>query len=384
MQISQQSRSVVCHECALSVTVPALAHKQRAHCPRCNLTLIEFHQQADDKVIAFAITALVFLFLTIPFNFLSFSAKGRQQSMDITQGLATLVENDFFSLALLQFLAIFAIPLILLLGLLYLLIPLRLFNRVPTYAKPVYQLTMSLFPWSMAEIFLIGALISLIKITSMADVTLGMSFYAYMLFTLFMTLSIRYTDKHQIQHQLELDLPHSPPSRHSVQRTWALLTTAMVLYIPASFLPIMNTRLLGQDSPSTIMGGVVLLWEHGDIPIALVIFIASVFIPIAKLGILCWLNFTVQQQHQGLEVPRMTLYRITEFIGRWSMIDVFVVAILVSLIQLGNTMSIYPGPAALAFSGVVITTMLAAVTFDSTLIWKAKENQYGNPSDAHG
>lgn len=377
MNKNQQLPSIVCHECALPVAIPELSHRQKAHCPRCQFKLSEFHQRADDRIIAFALTALVFLLLTIPFDFLSFSAKGQQQSMDITQGLTTLIDNNFLSLAILQFLAIFAIPLLQLLGLLYLLLPLRFFNRVPTHGQKVFKLTMSLMPWSMAEIFLIGALVSLIKITSMADVAFGMSFYAYMLFTLFLTLSIRYTDPYQLQQQLKLAHEHKKPSQHSVQHTWALLITAMFLYLPASLLPIMNTRLLGQDSPSTIMHGVVVLWEHGDFPVAIIIFVASVFIPIAKLGILCWLNYTVQNQQQSLNKQRMLLYRITEFIGRWSMIDVFVVAILVSLIQLGNTMSIYPGPAALAFSGVVITTMLAALTFDSTLIWKTEEKTYG-------
>jgi len=351
-----------------------LAHKQKAHCPRCGLQLSRFHRHSFEYVLAFSLTSLIFLILSLPFDFLSFSAKGQQQSMNITQGLVTLVENDYFALALIQLMAIFAIPLTMLLGLLYLLLPIRFFARVPRHARLVYKLVCALIPWSMAEIFLIGVLVSLIKLTSMADVTIGGSFYAYILFTLFMTLSVAYTDKHQLQQLLKLAESSHSPSPHSIQHTWALLVTALILYIPASILPIMHTRLLGQDTPSTIMGGVIVLWEHGDFPIALVIFIASVFVPIAKLGVLCWLNHTVQTQKDGLQSQRTRLYRITEFIGRWSMIDVFVVAVLVSLIQLGNTMSIFPGPAAMAFSGVVIVTMLAANSFDSTLIWKTTKD----------
>ena len=159
----------------------------------------------------------------------------------------------------------------------------------------------------------------------------------------------------------------------SMQRTWALLLTAVVLYIPANVLPIMQTELFGQVSDSTILGGVVVLWEHGSYPVALVILIASVFVPLAKLFALIWLSFSVSRRHQTRLRERTVLYRLTELVGRWSMVDVFVVAILVALIQLGGLMSIHPGPAALAFAGVVVVTMFAAMSFDPRLIWDTLE-----------
>ena len=140
-------------------------------------------------------------------------------------------------------------------------------------------------------------------------------------------------------------------------------------------LPIMNTRFLGQDDPSTILGGVILLWKMGSYPIAAVIFIASVMVPLAKMLILAWLNYSVQRQHSMHKQERLALYRMAEFVGRWSMVDVYVVIILVSLIQLGNTMSIFPGAAALAFSGVVIVTMFAAMSFDPQLIWQSNNSE---------
>ena len=156
---------------------------------------------------------------------------------------------------------------------------------------------------------------------------------------------------------------------NSLARTAALGVTAAILYIPANVLPIMTTEQLGRAIDSTILGGVVLLWHHGSYPIAAVIFIASVMVPMSKmfaLGLLCW---SVIRSHQAQPRERAALYRVTEFVGRWSMIDVFVVAILVALIQLGGLLVILPGAAALAFSGVVIITMLAAESFDPRLIW---------------
>jgi len=155
----------------------------------------------------------------------------------------------------------------------------------------------------------------------------------------------------------------------SLERVVALLLTAAVLYIPANILPIMTTSQLGVPEDSTIMGGIVLLWHHGSYPIAGVIFVASVLIPLAKMFVLSWLVWSVARRHGTTAKERTTLFKVTEFIGRWSMVDVFVVAILVALIQLGGILVITPGAAALAFAGLVGVTMVAAESFDSRLIW---------------
>ena len=155
----------------------------------------------------------------------------------------------------------------------------------------------------------------------------------------------------------------------SLQRTAALLITAVVLYIPANVLPIMTTAQLGSSIDSTILGGVVLLMQMGSYPVAAVIFIASVLVPLGKMFALVALCWSVARGEVARPRERTVLYRVTEFVGRWSMVDVFVVAILVALIQLGGLLSIRPGPAALAFCGVVIVTMVAAESFDPRLIW---------------
>ncbi len=155
----------------------------------------------------------------------------------------------------------------------------------------------------------------------------------------------------------------------SLQRTVALLVTASLLYIPANVLPIMTTEQLGRATDSTILGGVVILIHHGSYPIAAVIFIASVLVPLSKLFTLFWLCWTVSRRHGASHRERTRLYRIAEFVGKWSMTDVFVVAILVALIHLGGLLQITPGAAALAFGGVVIVTMLAAESFEPRLIW---------------
>jgi paraquat-inducible protein A len=164
---------------------------------------------------------------------------------------------------------------------------------------------------------------------------------------------------------------------NSLQRALALVATASLLYIPANVLPIMTTEQLGRAMDSTILGGVVVLIHHGDYPIAGVIFIASVLVPLSKLIALSWLCWTVSRGQPSSHHERARLYRAAELVGKWSMTDVFVVAILVALIHLTGLLVIRPGTAALAFGGVVIVTMLAAHAFDPRLIW----DQIGDSND---
>jgi paraquat-inducible protein A len=159
---------------------------------------------------------------------------------------------------------------------------------------------------------------------------------------------------------------------NSLARTWAFLLTAMLLYIPANTLPVMSTRYLGRELSATILSGVVLFIEHGDWPLALIIFVASVLVPLLKVLSLVYLLVSVHRQSIIRARERTVLYRVTELIGRWSMVDIFVVAVLAALVQMGNLASIFPGAGATAFAGVVVLTMLAAQTFDPRLIWDAQ------------
>ena len=155
----------------------------------------------------------------------------------------------------------------------------------------------------------------------------------------------------------------------SIQRTLALLVTASLLYIPANLYPVMYTDALGSNEASTIMGGVVLLINLGSAPVALVIFVFSVMVPSAKLMAMFYLVWTVERNSPLDRRQRSILYRVVEFIGKWSMVDIFVVTILVALVQLGGLLVILPGIAAVSFAGVVIITIIAAESFDSRLIW---------------
>ncbi|MCP4188199.1 MAG: paraquat-inducible membrane protein A [Gammaproteobacteria bacterium] len=160
-----------------------------------------------------------------------------------------------------------------------------------------------------------------------------------------------------------------PRKADSLNRTMALLITSCLLYIPANLLPIMVTEQFGRTSENTIISGVLVLIKNGSIPIAAIIFFASVVIPLGKLAILFYLCWTVKFGSKISSRQRTLTYRVTETVGKWSMIDVFVVAILAALVHLGGILSVHPGEAGLAFAGVVVLTMLAAKSFDPRLIW---------------
>ena len=156
---------------------------------------------------------------------------------------------------------------------------------------------------------------------------------------------------------------------HSIARTWALLLAAAILYIPANLQPIMSVNFLGNGAPATIMGGVIELIHAGMLPIASVVFIASILVPSFKLCGLVLLLYSVQRHQRLSPRQRILMYRFIEWIGRWSMLDIFVIAILVALVRFGNLASIEAGPGAAAFALVVVLTMLAATSFDPRLIW---------------
>lgn len=159
----------------------------------------------------------------------------------------------------------------------------------------------------------------------------------------------------------------------SLQRTWALVIAASLCYLPANLLPIMTVTSLGKAQSDTIMSGVVYLVEHGMWPLAAIVFTASVFVPVLKLVILVGLLISVQRGSRWRPAERTRLYRITEAMGRWSMVDIFVVTILVALVRLGSLATIEAQTGAVFFGAVVVLTMLAAESFDPRLLWDRSE-----------
>lgn len=165
----------------------------------------------------------------------------------------------------------------------------------------------------------------------------------------------------------------NPRKPDSLARTWALLLSAAILYIPANLLPIMETTSLLGVQKDTILSGIVYFWTSGSQGLALLIFSVSVLVPLLKLCTLAFLAIGIGRHIRRNAHQRARLFRIVELLGRWSMLDVFVVALMVGLVQFRSLAVIEAGPGAAVFGGVVVLTMLAALSFDSRLIWDSAE-----------
>ncbi len=164
---------------------------------------------------------------------------------------------------------------------------------------------------------------------------------------------------------------------NSIRRTWALLAASCILYLPANLLPITVTTSLGSKQSDTIISGVIYFLKHGSIAIGLIIFIASICVPLMKILTLTYLLLTVQLKSLWRPRDRTRLYRMTEAVGRWSMVDIYVVTIMVALVKLGALANVEAGPATIYFAAVVVLTMLAAESFDPRLIWDVIEERDG-------
>jgi paraquat-inducible protein A len=201
--VTTAGSQMVCHECDLLIGMPALEFGQKAFCPRCNYLLAANRPHAQAMVFAFAVAGLGFLLLATAFPFLGFSASGQERTVTLLQSIAILVTEDLPSLAAIVFASIIAIPAAFLVGIIYVSSALAIQRLLPGTVA-LLRWVLMLAPWSMAEIFLIGILVSFVKIVEIADVSLGMSFWSYVLFTVCMTVVVLYLDKRELWQRIQM------------------------------------------------------------------------------------------------------------------------------------------------------------------------------------
>ena len=194
--------NMVCHECDLMVDVPALEVGERATCPRCNYLLAANRPHAQDRVFAFSLSALIFLLLANTFPFLGFSAQGQERTVTLLQSVAILITENLPSLAVIVFALIIAVPALFLVGIIYASSALVLDRLLPA-THTILRWSFLLVPWSMGEIFLIGILVSFIKIVAIADVAFGLSFWSYILFSVCTIEVVLHLDKHEFWHRVQ-------------------------------------------------------------------------------------------------------------------------------------------------------------------------------------
>lgn len=398
-----------CEKCDLINSIPTLYEGERFRCARCRHVLVSIPHQGLEGILSLGFSALLMLFLSISFPFLGFSASGISHHISLLDTIQVLLAHEFSLYAIVLFLFLMVLPVVYLFVLLFLVWSLKRGRRFPLQHHLIRWIIV-LQPWLMVDVFLVGVFVALVKIHSLANISLGMSFWAFCGFVIAFVKVSSLVDHRWLwnlvagpapKHALEekaavtqnvvgchfcgavLTNPHAHCERcghrvyqrrpESLMSTLAFLLAACAMYIPANLYPMMETTFLGKTQPSTILSGVFLLWDMGSYPVAIIILIASVFIPIAKILAMGWLCWQSCFPTDHATSQKYALHRISEFVGRWSMVDIFVVAILSGLVQMGNVMNVLPGPAAMSFACVVIFTMLAAMTFDPRLLWDSDQ-----------
>jgi paraquat-inducible protein A len=397
-----------CPDCGQMQHVPALGPSCVATCRRCDAVLRRTHRDPIGVPLALYTAALVLLLISCGTTMLSVSRVGLDHRADLLTGPIGLTEHGLWPLAALVLFTTIGAPLAKAVGSIYVLAGVQMADP-PRHLRTVYAGMAHLRPWSMVEIYLLGVFVAYTKLGALVTIEIGVAMYALGALLLTMIAADALLDPQAVWEAMDrrgltvwradrpgpgaigchtCGLVERPVAGgrcrrcfarlharkpNSIARTWALLIAAAVLYLPANLYPVLTVIQLGAGDPSTILGGARELLESGMWPLAALVFFASVAVPMLKLVGLGLLLIGTQRGWTGRLRDRTVLYRVVRWIGRWSMIDIFMDSILVALVQFGGLVTIDPGVGALFFAMVVILTMLAAETFDPRLMWDAAE-----------
>jgi paraquat-inducible protein A len=417
---------ISCEHCGSVYRRQELGPGEQASCDRCGTILWRYSGLTISGWLALALAALIVFAIANAYPVAVMRVQGMTQQASLPDAIIVTWRQGHEIVAIMTGLAGFALPLLQLLLLLWILLPLSRRARPPGFAFATRFLGI-LEPWCMVPVFVLGVLVAVVKLAGMAAVTPGVGLGGFALLTILLTILGRLTPQ-TLWHYAETSgvvdahLPHprenealtgchvcgqvqavpvgeSETTHHCARcgsvlhlrkpdhlaRTWALLISAAILYIPANVLPVMDIEsLFFGNSAHTILGGVIELWQTGSWDIALIVFVASVMVPLTKLlalGVLAW---QVQRGSEANLRQRTRLYGIVEFIGQWSMLDVFVVILLAAIAQFGGLMTISAGAGAGASGMVVVLTMLAAMSFDPRRGWDIVARREPGGSQAVG
>ncbi len=395
-----------CPDCGLFQTVPEPRAGATARCPRCDAVLMRARRDPLGAPLALAATGLVLFAIAAGMPFLDMTLRGFGRETILASGPLALRGEGMWEVAIVVLATTMLAPLARIAAMAWVLAGLRM--RIPPRGLPVvFRWVEMLRPWSMVEVFLLGVLVAYTRLVALATVEVGGALYALAGLMLVTAAADAALDPERVWETLRrrglcpgpgapgaagpigcdscglvshgsVTCPRCGHTLHrrkpnSLHRTWALLLAAALLYVPANLLPVMTVISFGRGRPDTILSGVEQLARSGLWPLAALVFFASITVPVLKLvGLVTMLIATHRGSAARLR-ERALLYRIVDSVGRWSMIDVFMVSILTAIVRLGLIASIHPGPGVIAFCGVVILTMLAAMSFDPRLMWDAAQ-----------
>jgi paraquat-inducible protein A len=395
-----------CQDCGLIQEIEPLPPGGAAHCRRCNASLRRRTHNSLNRALACYVTALLLLLIAVPLPYLDLRSVGRFYQATLFTGPAQLEDHGMWEISTVVLMTLVAVPIVQLLLILTVLLGLRA-PHPPAILRRLYGWVETLRPWSMIEVFLLGSFVAYTRLQALAEVQVGPALIALGGVMLALIAGDVVLDHEEVWEQVEArglvaHLPDQPQhgligcdccrlvlharerSRcprcgtrlrrrkpFSITRTWAFVGAAIALYIPANIFPVMTVIRFGRGEPNTLLSGVIELIQDQMYPLALLVFLASITVPLMKLiGLGTMLVMTVEGSARWLRA-RTTMFRFIDFIGRWSMIDVFMLTILVGLVRMGFIATVLPGLGAMAFASVVILTMVGAASFDSRLMWDA-------------
>ena len=395
-----------CPACGLFQAVPPLRPGLVAECPRCGEMLRRRRRDSLDVTLALNLGGLVLFTMALVFPLFQIQLAGQVQETTVPMLPVRFEQQGLWELSVVVLATTLLAPLARLAVTAGALLGLRLNWPAPLLAAMV-RWRVWLAPWAMTEVFLLGAFVAYTRLTAIAVVTFGVGVYALGALLVANVVADAWLDEHALWEAIgrrrapghagravgalrigcdscgavsrQIEGSHCPRcdgvlrqrKPDSLARTWALLAAAVVCYIPANLYPVMTVVRFGRGAPSTILGGVEELIAYRMWPLALLVFVASVLVPMLKLISLVIMLIATQRQSGAWLRERARLYRVVDLVGRWSMIDVFMVAILVALVQMGVVAQVTPGFGGVFFAAVVIFTMLAAFSFDPRLMWDA-------------
>ena len=398
---------VECHSCGFLHSHAILQGNTKVRCTHCDGNLRESSGHWLETTLALTLSAAIFFVISNVFPFLEVELGGASYDTTLLSGVTAMLVREQYFLGILLLGTIFIFPLLEIISLSYLSLSYALRTKLPGLRLILSGLVM-LRPWSMLEIFLLSVVVALVKMNDFFTLTPGPALLSYFGLVFCMVGANRTLNKHVLWQWLSpnnvfysnnstefasckhcealMDTKllrqnnsclrcHKPVhirTPYSFQKTLALTIAAIVLYIPANTFPMLHSTRLGSTQQDTILSGVLHLADSGAWILALIVFVASILVPVLKIVTMAILLYSVKTGSTRRVKEKTRIYRAIEFVGRWSMVDVFVVILLVALVQFGFIANVEAGTAVIAFGSVVILTMLAAETFDSRLLWDAK------------
>ncbi len=414
-----------CFGCGQFQIVPALGPDMRSDCVRCGTALRRTRRDPLDRCLALTAAALVLFAVVWTAMLMQVSTAGIEHSSTLNSGPIQLVKDGLWPIALVVAFTTAIAPFVKFAGTLYVLVGLRL-PTPPPNLRGVFLFARKMGIWAMLEVLLLGVFVAYTKLGDLVHIDIGPAVYALGLLTVVTVWADTALDPDAVWEAIERrgqthsPMPAVPPldfhpnaigcegcglvsvtaghgakcprcgsalharKPDSLNRTWAFVFAGAILYIPANYYPVLTVIQMGAGQPSTILGGVEELLAARQYPLAVLVFFASVLVPMFKLiglavMLMATMLVTTEMGASVLLQQRTRLYYVVAWIGRWSMVDIFMESLLGALVQFGSVVTIAPGVGAIAFCGVVILTIFAAEGFDPRLMWDAAARNTHRP-----